>query len=94
LPFSGAAPFDFKGAVLSCACSSGRPANGSRGESHLAANVHLPAAEVYPQDELPPCNKVELRGVKEVIRSFRRFTKSGDLRLSPPVRFAFTESWL
>jgi hypothetical protein len=28
-----------------------------------AANVYLPAAEVYQQDELPPCNKVELRGV-------------------------------
>jgi hypothetical protein len=62
-------------------CSSGRPADGSLSESHLAANVYLPAAEVYPQDELPPCNKVELRGVKEVIRSFCRFTKSGDLRL-------------
>src|SRR5260370_5856328 len=49
----------------------------SRAESHLAANVYLPAAEVYPQDERPPCNKVELRGVKEVILSLRRFTKSG-----------------
>jgi len=28
----------------------------------LAANVYHPAAEVYQQDELPPCHKVELRG--------------------------------
>jgi hypothetical protein len=30
-----------------------------------AANVYRPAAEVYQQDELPPCNKGELRGVNK-----------------------------
>jgi hypothetical protein len=46
-------------------------------------NVYLFAANVYQQDELrgdnkvelSPQHRVELRGVKEVIRSFRALTK-------------------
>jgi hypothetical protein len=44
-------------------------------KSLLAANVYQPRRNVYPQDELSPQHKVELRGVKEVIRSFRALTK-------------------
>jgi hypothetical protein len=40
-----------------------------------AANVYLPAAEVYPQDELPPCNKVELRGVNKSHQELSRVDK-------------------
>jgi hypothetical protein len=35
-------------------------------EGSSAANVYRPAAKVYQQDELPPCNKGELPGINKV----------------------------
>jgi hypothetical protein len=61
---------------------------GRRRERHSVANVyHLPR-KGYPQDALFAVNKVELRGAKEVIRSFAALTKTRDR-----IVVALTTNW-
>jgi hypothetical protein len=50
----------------------------SSSRQSLAANVYLLPRKGYQQDALFAARKVELRGVREVIRSFRASTKSAE----------------